>query len=371
MVDFSALNPFRQGQSALQDARQQFTKPGTETQQDAAQTNTNARQRVDPVALSDDALAAHNNSAQLAPASGKGLSTKPLTTDELFERALDVSLELVRGSVEEMFQLSGMTEDDAIAATDAMFNGIRDAAKGEDQFEFSFDQAIASHSRTAISYAGANGSAVGTSESAMMAVQSLDISINNETGEFSFNYQASKIEVVRTEAIAIGNSMGAALGALGAVMDGLGGGSLVDVLGNPANAENGGLLFDMSDNGVADFIRELMNATVGTDGNGQDGENADGTSGEAASGQALAAERMAALNAQITEQFMEQATLIVRGINQSAPEDGTGKPQLNLTVDMLMPMGRFGQDDNGATFSFPTGETVPVLDPTQQQDVQA
>ena len=367
MVDFSALNPFRQGQSALSDARQAFGKPDTATNQDPAQADANARTRVDPVALSDDALAAQNQTQQLVPANGKSLSSKPLSTEEVFERALDASLEMIRGSVQEMFALSGMTEDDAIAATDAMFDGIRDAAKGQDQFEFSFDQAIASHSKTAISYAGANGAAVGVSESAMMAVQSLDISIDNETGEFSFNYQAAKIEVVRTEAIAIGNSMGAAMGALGAVMDGLGGGSLVDMLGNPANADNGGLLFDINDNGVAEFIRELMNATVGSDNsettNGEDGTTAPAT------GQSIAAERMAALNAQITEQFMEQATLIVRSISQTAPQEGGGDNQLKLTVDMLMPMGRFGQDDGNATFTFPTGETVPVVDPSRQQDV--
>ncbi|WP_336080047.1 hypothetical protein [Thalassospira sp. CH_XMU1448-2] len=366
MVDFSALNPFRQGQSALGDARQAHGKAAPATGQDSAPTNGDARTRIDPVALSDDALAAHNNSQQLTPASGKALSGKALTTEELFERALDVSLEMIRGSVQEMFALSGMSEEDAIAATDAMFDGIRDAAKGQDQFEFSFDQAIASHSKTAISYAGANGAAVGVSESAMMAVQSLDISIDNETGEFSFNYQAAKIEVVRTEAVAIGNSMGAALGALGAVMDGLGGGSLVDMLGNPANAENGGLLFDINDNGVAEFIRELMNATTGAN----DQEN-DGTTPSAnpSTGQSIAAERMAALNAQITEQFMEQATLIVRSISQATPDEGAGNNQLKLTVDMMMPMGLFGQGGNNATFTFPTGETVPVIDPSQEQDV--
>jgi hypothetical protein len=316
--------------------------------------------------LSEDALAAHNDSQKLAPAASKSLSNKSLTTEELFERALDASLEMIRGSVEEMFALSGMSDEDAIAATDAMFNGIRDAASGQDQFEFSFDQAIASHSKTAISYAGANGAAVGVSESAMMAVQSLDISINNETGEFSFNYEAAKIEVVRTEAIAIGNSAGAALGALGAVMDGLGGGSLVDMLGNPASAENGGLLFDINDNGVAEFIRELMNATVGSDDTSEEGDAAGATQ---TNGQALAAERMAALNAQITEQFMEQATLIVRSINQPVDGTGEGAGPLQLTVDMMMPMGLFGQDDGKATFTFPDGETVPVTDPTQEQDV--
>lgn len=367
MVDFSALNPFRQGQSSLQDARQAIAKPGTENGQDSAQANANARSRMDPVALSDDALAAHNGSQQLAPANGKALSNKQLTTEELFERALEASLDMIRGSVQEMFALSGMSQEDAIAATDAMFDGIRDAAKGQDQFEFSFDQAIASHSKTAISYAGANGAAVGVSETAMMAVQSLDISINNDTGEFSFNYQAAKIEVVRTEAVAIGNSMGAALGALGTVMDGLGGGSLFDMLGNPANAEDGGLLFDINDNGVAEFIRELMNATVGSDDSKSgDGEDASATP---ATGQSIAAERMAALNAQITEQFMEQATLIVRGISQPEPQEGADNNQLKLTVDMLMPMGRFGQDSGDATFTFPTGETVPVIDPSQEQDV--
>lgn len=152
-------------------------------------------------------------------------------------------------------------------------------------------------------------------------------------------------------------------------MDGLGGGSLVDALGNPASAEDGGLLFDINDNGVAEFIRELMNATVGTDDTSAEGEGGATNGAAQTNSQALAAERMAALNAQITEQFMEQATLIVRSINQPAPEAGEGTGPLQLTVDMMMPMGRFGQDDGNATFTFPNGETVPVIDPTQEQDV--
>ncbi|MCC9620845.1 hypothetical protein LPB41_03995 [Thalassospira sp. MA62] len=368
MVDFSALNPFRQGgQSALQDARQPVTKTGADAGQDSAQTDT--RKLLDPVALSKDAMAAQTDDPSLATGQSRALSEDALSTEQLFERVLDASLSMIRSSVEEMFQLSGMNQEDAIAATDQMFNGIRDAARGEDQFEFSFDQAIASHSRTAISYAGANGMAAGVSESAMMAVQSLDISMNNETGEFSFNYEASKIEVVRTEAVAIGSDIGAAMNALGTVMDGLGGGSLVDMLGNPASAEDGGLLFDINDNGVAEFIRELMNSTVGNDNNETDGEDGAGTGVDSAlSGQNIAAERMASLNAQITEQFMAQATVIVRGIEQTTPEQG-GDQQLKLNVDMMMPMGRFGQDGNGATFTFPDGQTVPVTDPTKEQDV--
>ena len=369
MVDFSALNPFRQGQSALQDGRQPFGKNAPDAGNDATQNRPDVRTRMDPVALSDDALAAHNDSKDRVPEAGNPLSSKSLTTDELFERALSASLELIRGSVEEMFALSGMSEEDAIAATDVMFNGIRDAASGQDQFEFSFDQAIASHSKTAISYAGANGAAVGVSESAMMAVQSLDISINNETGEFSFNYEAAKIEVVRTQAVAIGNSAGAALNALGTVMDGLGGGSLVDALGNPAGPGSGGLLFDLSDNGVAEFIREMLEATVGTDDAGNEGQE-DASSGAAqSSGQAIAAERMAALNVQITEQFMDQATLVVRGIERQPDADGADTPQLKLTVDMMMPMGRFGQDENGPTFSSPNGDLFhidPNHDPKEQ-----
>jgi len=73
MVDFSALNPFRQGQSALQDARQPHAKTDSNTGESAAQARPDARTRIDPVALSDDALAAHNDSQKLVPATGKSL----------------------------------------------------------------------------------------------------------------------------------------------------------------------------------------------------------------------------------------------------------------------------------------------------------
>ena len=369
MVDLSALNPFRQGQSALQDARQQFDKSAADPRQDAsAQSNANRGRSLDSVALSDDAVAAQNDAKKLAPASDRDLSEDRLTPGDTIDRALAASLEMVRSSVEEMFQLSGMSAEDATSATDAMFKGIREAAAGDDQFEFSFDQAIKSFSRTAISYSGSDGSAVGVSESTMMAVQSLDISIDRNSGEFSFNYQANQLHFLRAEGIAVGKTAAGAQSALGKLLDGLGTGSLVDMMGNPANADNGGLLFDMSDNGVADFIREMMNATVGTDGAGQDGEQNDGAAEQNASSASLAAERMAALNAQITEKFMEQATLIVRGIDQSASDDGTGKPKLNLTIDMLMPLGRFGQDENGPTLSSPNGDLLHIAPSQPSKD---
>ncbi|MBL4843036.1 MAG: hypothetical protein JKY47_19660 [Thalassospira sp.] len=367
MVDFSTLNPFRQGQSSLTDARQPIATSGSQADQNAGKTGGNPTPVVDPVDLSEDAVAARNaDKNPLQAAGSKSLKSEPMTTDELFAKALDAALELIKDDMVEMFKLAGMDDKEALAATNAMFKGIREMAADDGQIDFSFQQAIASHSRTEISYAGANGAGVGVSESAMMAMQSLDININSDTGEFSFNYEASKIQVVRTEAVAIGNSMGAAMGALGTVMNGLGGGNLVDMLGNPAGAGNGGLLFDMEGSGVADFIRDLMLDTTGAAPAAEGKENADGTT-EDASMQEILASRMAKLNAQI----MEQATLVVRGVTETMAEDGSGDPMLKLSVDMLMPMGRFGQDENGATFQLPNGETVSVIDPSQEQDVLA
>ncbi len=363
MVDFSTLNPFRQGQSSLTDTRQPIATSGN----NAAQTNGNQKPVVDPVDLSDNAVATQNADKNLPQTAGsKSLSSEPMTTDELFAKALDAALELIKDDMVEMFKLAGMDDKEALAATNAMFKGIREMAADDGQVDFSFQQAIASHSRKEISYAGANGAGVGVSESAMMAMQSLDININSDTGEFSFKYEATKVEIVKTQAVAIGNSAGAAMGALGAVMNGLGGGNLVDMLGNPASAGNGGLLFDMEGSGVADFIRDLMLDTTGAEPGAEGEENADGTT-EDASMQEILTSRMAKLNAQI----MEQATLIVRGVTETMAEDGSGDPMLKLSVDMLMPMGRFGQDENGAAFQLPNGETVSVIDPSQEQDVLA
>ncbi|WP_417815889.1 hypothetical protein [Thalassospira alkalitolerans] len=372
MVDFSTLNPFRQGQSSLTDARQPIATSGDQTGSNAAQTNRNLHRIVDPVALSDDAVAARNADKNLPQTTGSNsLSSEPMTTDELFEKALDAALELIKDSMVDMFKMTGMDDEQALSATNAMFDGIREMAADDGQIDFSFQQAIASHSRTEIAYSGTNASGVGVSESAMMAAQSLDISINSDTGEFSFNYQASKIEVVRTEVAAVGNSMGAAMGAVGTMMDGLGGGNLVNALGNPASAGSGGLLFDMNDSGVADFIRELLLDTTGSaqganSGDADDDASADGGT-DSTNMQDVLANRMAKLNAQI----MEQATLIVRSVTDTMAEDGSGTSLKKLSVDMLMPMGRFGQDENGAAFRMPDGETVSVIDPSQEQDVLA
>ncbi|MFH1806439.1 MAG: hypothetical protein ABID63_16280 [Pseudomonadota bacterium] len=349
-MDISSLNPFRQGVPALTDERQPLTVGNGKTGASAQ----SPKQSVDPVALSDDAQAsqqAGKNNNIAAPAS------ETVSAEDLFSRALDAALDLIKDKMIEMFTLAGMDEKQAEAATNKMFDQIRNMAAGTGDFDFSFKQSVASYSRTEIAYAGSGSMAAGVSESAMMAAQSLDISINRNTGEFSFNYEATQISVTKTTAVAIGNNMDNAMGALGAVMDGLGSGNLVDMLGNPASSANGGLLFDINGNGIADFIRELMGDTSGSD-------DTDPATDAETSATSLAAERMADLNKQI----MESAALIVRSIEETLPDNGED-PILKMTVDMLMPLGRFGAGPEGSVFTLPDGNQVAVTAPQTEQDV--
>ncbi|MCK2167984.1 hypothetical protein [Thalassospira xiamenensis] len=371
MVDLTTLNPFQRGQSPQIDSRQLVKASDRQADPNAAKSDKNSRQIVDPVDLSTDAVAAKaSDDKAVQTSAAKPPATEELSTKDLFERALNAALELIKDDVIEMFRLSGMDGREAMLATDALFEGIRGMFSDDGNVDFNFQQAVAKYSRTEIAYAGSKGAGAAVSESAMMGVQSLNININSTTGEFLFDFKTAKVEVVTTKAVAIGDSTAGVMGAIDSMMDGLKNNNLVDMLGNPTSADKGGLMFDMNDGGVAEFIRQLMADTTGTQtAAATPDEKTDAASGadDAAMMAELIQSRMAKLNAQI----MEQAGAIVRGISQSTAPDGSGNKMLNLSVDMILPMGIFGQNENGATFQFPKGETVAVADPSQEQDVLA
>ncbi|PKR54168.1 hypothetical protein [Thalassospira marina] len=363
MADISAFGPLRGGSIPNTDAR--LTQGHGTDSEAGARLGRPASQAVDRLSLSPQAVSA----AQASDKSGKTDANPLVSADGLGNDALSSALELVRDSVTEMFALSGMSDSDAKAATQSLFDNIKEMASGSDSFDFSFKQAIASHSRSEIAYSNGNASAAGFAESAMFAAQSLDISIDNTTGDFSFSYNTAKLEVSRVSVAAIGNSAGAAMGALGTALNGLSGGGLVNSLGQSAGAGTGGLLFDMNGTGVADFIKDLLEKTTGdssaaakaTD---QQGDAAAGNANAASTSQAGPSSADLALKhaSDLQSQLMKQAAVIVREVQQmmQPDENGVDRPITKLGIELMLPLGRAGNDGTSPTFQMPDGNKVAI-----------
>jgi hypothetical protein len=364
MADISAFGPLRGGSLPTTDAR---LTQGHGTESDTgSRLGRPASQAVDRLSLSPQAISAAQASDKPAATTANPL----VSADGLGKDALSASLDLIRDSVTDMFALSGMSDSEATAATQALFDNIKDMAAGSDNFDFSFKQAIASHSRSEIAYSNGNSSATGFAESAMAATQSLDISIDNTTGDFSFSYNTTKLEISRVSVSAIGNSAGAAMGALGAALNGLGGANnLVNSLGQSANANDGGLLFDLNGSGVADFIKELLESTTGDSSaanktSDQDTAAGDGTAATAPAAQAgpSAADLALKRSSDLQSQLMKQAAIIVRDVSHltQPDENGNDRSITKLGIELMLPLGRVGNDGNTPTFQMPDGNKLSI-----------
>ena len=376
MVDISTFGPLRGASIPTNDAR--FTKGHSPESETGSTLGRPAQQLADNVSLSPRAI----NALQDSEKAGKPDAGKQVAANGLGKDALSVSLELIRDNVTEIFALTGMTDEAAAKATDALFSSIKDQAAKSSSFDFSFSQAIAAHSRTAVSYNDSNSSAVGYSSSDIYASHSLDISIDKESGEFSFNYRTQKLEVSRLAVSATGTAdsmMNAFNTALGALNDG---NNLVTSGGKPGGADISKLLFDMDSSGVRDFIKDLLEKTTGDSSaatkaadkeNAQDGTaNTDGSAQVAA--QAPNAADMALKQAnELRAQIMKQAAVIVRDIQEISQPDasGTDRPTLKLSIDLMLPLGRAGNDGNSPTFQMPDGDTLKIAPDAKTSDVKA
>ncbi|WP_085905287.1 hypothetical protein [Kiloniella majae] len=181
---------------------------------------------------------------------GDGAQSVALSPSEAVQRTLGAALDSIVGTLAEVFERLGNTKEAALEFAQNLVNSIKESAKNSDEFSFSFEQSVASSSRTAISYAGADGVASGTREQSYLAVQSLDIYVNNTTGELSFNFASVQAEITRTTAVAQSGSAAGANALLGKVMNGLEGGNLLDA------GEN--LLLDNQGQGLGELISKLV-----------------------------------------------------------------------------------------------------------------
>ncbi|MEH6630921.1 MAG: hypothetical protein V7776_08850 [Halopseudomonas aestusnigri] len=148
-----------------------------------------------------------------------------LTPKEVIQRTLSSALDSIVGTLAEVFERLGNSKESAIEFAQNLVNSIKEAAANSNEFSFSFEQSVATRTQKALSYAGADGVASGVREQTYLAVQSLDIYVNNNTGELSFNFASVQAEITKTTAVAQSSSAEGANALLGKVLQGLDAGS--------------------------------------------------------------------------------------------------------------------------------------------------
>ena len=239
-----------------------------------------------------------------------------LTPSEAVQRTLGAALDSIIGTLAEVFERLGNSKEAALDFAQNLVNSIKSAAGNSDEFSFSFEQAVSSSSRTAISYSGADGSASGVSEQAYMAVQSLDIYVNNNTGELSFNFTSVQAEVTRTTGVASSNSAAGANDLLGKVMQGLEGGTLLEA--------GEGLLLDDLKPKLGDLVSRLI-------GNRPHDKNEE--------------------NKNVLEPlFKNGPLLILRDREEIVPKKDDDDSITRLRTDLLIPIGQLFNGSRGLEF---------------------
>ncbi|WP_421783750.1 hypothetical protein [Kiloniella litopenaei] len=239
-----------------------------------------------------------------------------LTPSEAVQRTLGAALDSIVGTLAEVFERLGNTKEAALEFAQNLVNSIKESAKNSDEFNFSFEQSVATSSRTAISYAGADGTASGTREQSYLAVQSLDIYVNNTTGELSFNFASVQAEVTRTTAVAQSGSAAGANALLGKVMNGLEGGNLLEAGDN--------LLLDNQGQGLDELISKLV-APPPKD---KDKENEN-----------------------VLEPLFRDGPLLTIRDREEVPEsEGRGESVTRLKADLLVPIGQLFSGSRGSEF---------------------
>ncbi len=251
-----------------------------------------------------------------------------LTPAEAVQRTLGAALDSIVGTLAEVFERLGNSKDAALEFAQNLVNSIKSSASNADEFSFSFEQAVSSSSRTAISYAGADGTASGVSEQSYLAVQSLDIYVNNNTGELSFNFASVQAEVTRTTAIAQSNSAAGANALLGKVVQGLDGGSLLNA--------GGGLFLDQNGPGIGDLISQL----VGNRNKEEREENEN----------------------PLEPLFKDGPLLAIRDREEIAPETDGDDPVTRLRADLLVPIGTLFKGHRGPEFEGRDGVRQLLID---------
>ncbi|WP_120497020.1 hypothetical protein [Kiloniella sp. EL199] len=247
---------------------------------------------------------------------GNDTESGALPPSEAVQRTLGAALDSIVGTLAEVFERLGNTKEAALEFAQNLVNSIKESAKNSDEFNYSFRQSVASSSKTAISYAGADGIASGTREQSYLAVQSLDIYVNNTTGELSFNFASVQAEITRTTAVAQSGSVTGANALLGKVMNGLEEGNLLDAGDN--------LLLDKQGQGLGELISKLV--TPPQKDKEQENKNV------------------------LEPLFRDGPLLAIRDREEIPAKEAEGDAVTRLKVDLLVPIGQLFNGPHGPEF---------------------
>ncbi|MFD2206232.1 hypothetical protein [Kiloniella antarctica] len=177
--------------------------------------------KTHPVSPIDDQVDVPENLLSNENPRDAALTSGSLSPKEVIQRTLSNALDSIVGTLAEVFERLGNGKDAALDLAKNLVNSIKEGAANSDEFSFSFEQSVATRTQKSLSYAGADGVASGVSEQTYLAVQSLDIYVNNNTGELSFNFASVQAEITKTTAVAQSSSAEGANSLLGNVLQGL------------------------------------------------------------------------------------------------------------------------------------------------------
>ncbi|WP_419905566.1 hypothetical protein [Kiloniella sp.] len=301
------LTPVQNAQDAL--ARQ------------AGQQNPNNPNIRDQVDVPDTLL---GDADETSEASTSGA----LTPKEAIQKTLSSALDSIVGTLAEVFERLGNSKEAAIEFAQNLVNSIKESAANSDEFSFSFEQSVATRTQKALSYAGADGTAAGVSEQTYLAVQSLDIYVNNNTGELSFNFASVQAEITKTTAVAQSSSAEGANALLGNVLQGLEGGEFYGA--------GEGLALAKSGSGLGDFIKELVSNPPRT--NEDDDQEL------------------------LRKLPGEGPLLTVRSKDEILPKTDGEDPITHIRADLLVPLGQLFNGANGPEFEGRNGVRQLLLD---------
>ncbi|WP_343565044.1 hypothetical protein [Kiloniella sp. b19] len=243
---------FDNAQNQLQALREAFSERKPAAADAAAQSDVSGQNQRRPtpvprdqVQLSGNNLVAEDLNVPVGEEAKKELAE---VQADISERIIGESLDAIVGRLAEVFSKVGGTFEEALNKARSFVAGLKEAiASAEGEFSFSFEQSFARFSSSSVAYAGADGAGFAETEQAYSAFQSLDIYINKDTGEFSFDFTSAQIEVTTTVAVAQAPSAGQ----LSSVLD-----RLIESRKSFSNAVESGQ--DAVSKALEDFLNEAV-----------------------------------------------------------------------------------------------------------------
>ena len=268
-------------------------------------------------------------------------NTKPPATRSapgaVLSQAIRSAFDLIKDDLLNMFKTLNMGAEKAKEATNTLIASMEKAAASADAFRFNFSRAVARYARSEFAYSGTGGTGAGISESASLKIKSLDIYVNNKTGQFAINYKEASVFVAQSAiATPSGNE--------GVSRPG----------GFPGLSFGGG----DGDNGISRFIDRLLQPATG---NSAAGEKA-GTGEKPA--QSANPSQKAALS--LSQQLLQAAEAVITAFEPDVADPGGGSDRFSrLRLDLSIPLGLLQRDKQGPVFEDTRGHRSQLPAPQQ------